>query len=134
MMLCIRRRGIIGFILGLVFMLSGCATIMHGDSQYVNIDTDPKDASIQIQGQGGRFTAPARILLKRGYPMQEYQILVEKEGYKPGYAKITQKLSAWLWGDIIWGIIPGIAIDMITGAAFDLKPAEITVELEESIK
>lgn len=105
---------------------------MHGDSQYVEINSQLSGASAYIEGN--YFITPAKVLLKRGYPMHEYQILVQKEGYKPGYAKIYQKLSGWLWADIIWGIIPGITIDAITGAAFDLVPKQITVNLEGSTK
>lgn len=115
-----------------IFFLSGCATIMHGDSQYVEINSVPSGATAHIEGN--YFITPAKILLKRGYSLHEYQILVQKEGFKPGYAKISQKLSSWLWGDIIWGIIPGITVDAITGAAFDLTPKQITVNLEESAK
>jgi len=117
--------------LGLCF-LSSCATIMHGDSQYVEVNSTPSGATAYIEGNS--FLTPARILLKRGYPAHEYQILVQKEGFKPAYAKIEQNLSAWLWGDIIWGIIPGIVVDTITGAAFELYPDKISVQLEESAK
>lgn len=105
---------------------------MHGDSQYIKINSVPNGATAYIEGN--YFITPAKVLLKRGYPMHEYQIVVQKEGFKPGYAKIEQKLSGWLWGDIIWGIIPGIAVDAITGAAFDLYPEQITVNLEGSVK
>ena len=115
-----------------IFFLSGCATIMHGDSQYVQIKSVPSGATAYIEGN--YFITPAKVLLKRGLPTHEYQVLVEKEGYKPGYGKIGQKLSGWLWGDIIWGIIPGITVDAITGAAFDLEPTQITITLEERAK
>ena len=107
---------------------------MHGDSQEIQINTVPQGASVHIQGEGITAVAPTKLILKRGYPMKEYSILVQKEGYKPGYATIKQKPSAWLWGDIIWAIIPGVAVDMITGGAFDLTPEKITVQLEESAK
>lgn len=105
---------------------------MHGDSQYVEINSVPAGATAYVGGN--YFITPAKVLLKRGYPAQEYQILFQKEGFKPGYAKIGQKLSGWLWGDIIWGIIPGITVDAITGGAFDLYPQQISVNLQESAK
>jgi len=113
-------------------MLAGCATIVHGNSQYVEIDSQPQGATAYVGGN--YFITPAKVLLKRGYPMQDQQVLVQKEGYKPGYATISQSLSGWLWGDIIWGILPGLAVDAITGAAFNLHPAKIVVQLEPSAK
>ncbi|MFC1804769.1 PEGA domain-containing protein [Candidatus Omnitrophota bacterium] len=113
-----------------VLLLSGCATIMHGDSQYVEIDSYPQGATAYIDGT--YHVTPAKVLLKRGHPMKDYTILLEKEGYKPGYAKVEQKLSAWLWGDIVWAIVPGVAVDLLTGGAFKLRPQRVTVELEES--
>lgn len=115
-----------------IFSLTGCATFIHGDSQYVEIDSVPQGATLYIDGN--YFTTPAQVLLKRGHHIHEYQILVQKEGYKPAYAKIEQRLTGWLWGDIFWFIIPGILVDTINGAAFNLKPQEITVTLEESAK
>ena len=62
-----------------IFFISGCATIMHGDSQYVEINSVPEGASLYIDGN--YFTTPAAVLLKRGHHFHEYQLLVEKEGY-----------------------------------------------------
>lgn len=119
-------------ILVLVVFLSGCATIMNGDSQFVRINSQPEGAKVFVAGN--YFITPAEVLLKRGYPMHEYQLLFEKEGYKPGYARIEQRLSKWLWGDIIYAVIPGVAVDFITGGAFKLYPKEISVKLEPSVK
>ena len=119
------------FVLSLL-LCSGCATIMHGTYQYVEIKSQPAAATAFVNGEA--VITPAKVLLKRGFPTQEYQVLLEKDGYKPGYAKINQKLSGWLWGDIIWGILPGIAVDALSGAAFDLYPKQVMVNLEESAK
>jgi hypothetical protein len=128
------ETGLLKIITALACLLSigGCATIMHGDSQEVEISSIPAGAVAYIEGNS--FITPARVRLKRGYPLQEQQILFQKEGFKPAYAKIEQKLSGWLWGDIIWGILPGLAVDAITGAAFDLHPTQITAILETSAK
>lgn len=115
-----------------LLLFSGCATIIHGDSQYVNIDSSPQGATVFIEGNS--FITPAKVLLKRGYPLKEYQLMLQKAGYKPGYAKIEQRSSGWLWLNILNGIIPGITVDFITGAAFDLVPSEVRVILEESVK
>ena len=115
-----------------VLLLSGCATIMHGDSQYIVINSQPSEARIRVAGKS--YITPTRVLFKRGLPIQEYQILAEKEGSRPATAKINRRYSSWLWGDILWGVIPGIAIDTLTGAAFDLYPDQLTVNLQESAK
>lgn len=120
------------FALFCLFLLNGCATIVHGDSQYIEVDSKPAGASAYINGS--YFITPAKVLLKRGYPTYEYQVLVQKEGYKPGYARITQRLSGWLWGDIFWGILPGLVVDSLTGGGFNLIPARIEVVLEPSAK
>lgn len=119
-------------LLGLTFFLSGCATFIHGDSQYISINSNPAGASVYIEG--ATFITPAKVLLKRGYPMKDFQLLFQKEGYKPGYAKIEQKSSGWLWLNVLNGMIPGATVDFITGGAFNLYPTEIVVTLEESAK
>jgi hypothetical protein len=115
-----------------LFFLSGCATIMHGDSQYIEINSEPQAATAYVDGN--YFTTPATVLLKRGHHIHKYQIRVQKEGYKPAYATVELRLSKWLWGDIIWLVVPGVLVDAITGAAFNLYPSQITVRLEESAK
>lgn len=105
---------------------------MHGDSQYVVINSQPPGATIQVAGR--HFITPTRVLLKRGLPKDARQVIVEKEGFKPVYAEFNRKYSPWLWGDIMWGIIPGIAVDTLTGGAFDLYPQQLVVQLQESAK
>lgn len=113
-------------------LCGGCATIVHGNSQYVQIDSIPPGAQAFVDGV--YITTPGKVLLKRGYPTQEHQIVVQKEGYKPAYATISQTLSGWLWGDLFWGILPGITVDIVTGAAFNLYPSKVTITLEPSAK
>lgn len=119
-------------LLGYVLFLSGCATLVNSGSQYVNINSDPKGASVYIEGK--TYITPTKVFLKRGLPMKEYQLLFEKQGYKPAYAKIEQTISGWVWLNILNGLIPGMTIDFITGGAFNLIPVDITVTLEKSAK
>lgn len=115
-----------------VCLLSGCATIINSDSQYVSINSQPPGASVYLEGN--YFITPAKVLLKRGHPMKDLQLIFQKEGYKPAYANIEQRPSGWLWLNIFNGVIPGVTIDFITGGAFNLTPSEISVKLEEAAK
>ncbi len=101
---------------------------MHGDSQYVNIYTCPVGATIKMGSN--KFQGPAKILIKRGMPIEEYAIVVESPGYKTVYTTIRQKPSGWLWGNVIFGIIPGLAVDYITGGAYDLEPEPLIISME----
>jgi len=112
-----------------VCFLNGCATIIRGDSQYLDIHTCPVGATVKMGNN--IFTSPARVLLKKGLPASEYSFIVKAKGYKDGYATIRQKLSPFLWGNIIFGLFPGLLVDFITGAAYDLYPNPVIVSLQD---
>lgn len=103
----------------------GCATIIHGSSQDVNISSSPDEAEVWIDG-ARMGTTPTKVNLKR---KSDYLVTVKKEGYKEATVKIEGSTSAWIIGNVIFGGIIGCGIDFITGGAYDLKPERVDINM-----
>lgn len=116
-------------ILLLATMFSGCASIMHGGGdQVVGIATNPVGATIIIEGQ--RYTSPAKVNLKRN---QNYIGTVEMDGYETASFTVTKKISGWVWGNIVFGGLVGLVIDLAIGGAHNLNPDNVTVDLKRKM-
>ena len=116
-------------VLALVFFGIGCATVGHGVRQNVSINSDPSGATVKVNGYQG--TTPSTMSLKRN---KSYTVRVEKEGYTEGVANIDKKLSPWFWGNCLLGGLPGMIVDAIDGAMWDLHPESVNVTLQPTRK
>lgn len=104
-----------------VLMFSSCATIISGSFQNVEITSEPSSAKVYInEVEIGK--TPILKSLKRN---QEYNLLLELDGYESYETKLVKKFNAWYFGNIAFGGLIGVIIDPITGAIYKLKPEEI---------
>lgn len=103
----------------------GCASIIHGTTQDVQISSSPNEAEIWID-TAKVGTTPTKVELKR---KGEYLVTIKKAGYKESTIKIEHQASAWIIGNIIFGGIIGCGIDFLTGGAYDLSSDTLDVSL-----
>lgn len=108
-----------------VRLATGCATIIHGSAQDIDIASSPDDAEVWVDGARIGKT-PTRLNLKRG---DAHVISIKKEGFKESSVKIDKQVSSWIIGNIIFGGLIGCGIDFISGGAYDLKPERVDVNL-----
>jgi len=108
-----------------VHMCVGCATIMHGTYQEIQVMSSPDEAEVWIDGANYAKT-PARINLSR---KDKYVLTIKKEGYKDATVKVDRKSSAWIIGNVIFGGIVGCVIDNISGGAYELSPEILSINL-----
>ena len=109
----------------IVYMSVGCASIINGTTQDIQISTNPDNAEIWIDGANYGKT-PSRVTLKR---KSSYLISLKKEGHKETSVKIEGKVSSWIIGNIIFGGIIGCGIDFISGGAYELYPELLSINL-----
>ncbi|MGA2764557.1 MAG: hypothetical protein ABSG17_14455 [Spirochaetia bacterium] len=50
-------------------------------------------------------------------------------GYKTQTVNITQGVTGWFWGNLCFGGVIGMVIDLVTGGMWDLHPTEIDAKL-----
>ncbi len=109
-------------------MITACATVMQGKRQDFSIASTPPGARVMVDG-GEVGTTPFVAALRR---KDKHLIRVELEGYQPFELSVARKTSGWVWGNLLLGGIPGLAIDAITGSMYKLKPEQVQATLTQS--
>jgi len=74
-----------------------------------------------------RGVTPVIADLKR---KDNHLIRVTLEGYQPFEMALTRSVSGWVWGNLVFGGIPGLAIDAITGGLYKLSPEQVMAQLQ----
>lgn len=120
------KNSLINLLAGLLILgLNACSTVMHSTTQEVEFVSDPPNARISIDGM--KFgTSPQKVNLERG---ANHVVIFELEGYAIYETQVTKKISLWFWGNALNGFIPGMTIDMFTGAMYNLLPEKMEVQL-----
>lgn len=113
-----------------VFLLitQSCGSIIHGTTQQIGISSNPSNASVTINGQSYGNT-PMLIDLKR---KDSHMVKIDLDGYHPYETNITRSTSGWVWGNILFGGLIGLAVDASTGGMYKLTPEQINSELRSS--
>jgi uncharacterized protein YceK len=119
------RWWVLGFCL---VLLSGCAYVVNGKTQKVGISSTPSAATVWINNDS--HITPAIISLDRN---SQYTLIFRQNGYTPASATLNRNLSPWLFGNLFLvpplGTIVGLAIDVHTGALWNLSPEQVNVVL-----
>jgi hypothetical protein len=124
-------RSLVRFLLtamGGGLLVAACATIMQGTSQEVSIASSPTGARLFLDGVDAGKT-PLAASLKR---KDKHTIRIEMEGYQPFEMALGRGTSGWVWGNIVFGGLPGLAVDAITGGMYKLQPEQVQATLSQA--
>lgn len=117
-------------LVGIVLIMSSCATIIKGTSQDISISSNPSAATVLVKTTGGievfNGKTPASVKLPK---KKEYVATISLEGYREINVQITQKFEAWALGNLVCGGVIGIVVDAVNGAMWKLDPDQIMVTL-----
>ena len=114
-----------------LFMTTSCASIFTKKTQEVNfkgvpgttiVDKDKNKLITEIGSNGfgvGRFSKQ----------LKKKTIEARKDGYTTREYVMGTKIQPWFWGNIIFGGIPGMAIDAATGKMMKFSDKIIAVTL-----
>ncbi|WP_103027705.1 PEGA domain-containing protein [Salinibacter altiplanensis] len=106
--------------------LGGCATLIHGSSQEVTVESAPSEAQVEVDGRPVGET-PTTAILERD---REYAISIYQEGYEPYHTTLRPGRSLWATVNVLNFFIPGLLIDASTGALHALDPGTVAPELQ----
>ncbi len=120
------RRLLLLVFLACLPLATGCATVIHGTTQEVPVNSDPAGATVTVAGQPNEYATPCSIELKR---KNDHLLTVSKEGYETQNVELRSVISAAWAGNIIAGGIIGLGVDAATGASCCLIPEMVTVKL-----
>jgi hypothetical protein len=106
-------------------VFGGCASLMSGPSQHVDLSPSPPDARLYVDGQA---TAAGRVQLERA---RSHSIRVERDGFEARSENIETGMNPWVFGNLILGplFFVGIFVDAVSGAISRLSPDEMRLEL-----
>jgi hypothetical protein len=105
--------------------LTACASIMHGTSQDVGISSTPTSAFVTVDNAAkGQTPFVAKLSRK-----DNHVIHITADGYAPADLTLTHSTSGWVWGNLLFGGIIGLAVDAITGGLYKLTPEQLNATL-----
>lgn len=114
-----------GAMLGILLLAGGCASVTHGTTQAVKVDTvtasgEPvPDAECQLTNDKGS------ALVRSGQATQvrrsgaNLMIQCTADGQAPAHGQATSRVNAGMVGNIVVGGLIGAAIDSGTGAGYN---------------
>jgi len=101
--------------------IAGCATIMHGTSQDIGFQSTPTNARVTVDGMPHGNTPVVAKLSRK----DNHIVKMELDGYQPFEATITRGTSGWVWGNIVFGGLIGLAVDAMSGGLYKLTPEQV---------
>jgi PEGA domain len=105
--------------------LGACASIIHGTHQDVGITSAPTGATVTIDNlRSGNTPVIAKLTRK-----ENHIVRIEMAGYQPLDLTLTHSVSGWVWGNVAFGGLIGLAVDAIDGGMYKLSPEQLTASL-----
>jgi hypothetical protein len=108
-----------------VFGLGACASIMHGTRQDVGITSAPSGATVTIDNIPSGITPVIAHVARNS----NHIVRVEMPGYQPFDLTLTHSVSGWVWGNVAFGGLIGLAVDAISGGMYKLSPEQLAASL-----
>lgn len=104
---------------------------MHGDTQQVGISSTPSGVGCYINSDK-YVTTPAFVSLDRS---GIYTVVCDQQGYEKSSVTLSRNLSMWIVGDLFLlpplGTIITAAVDVSSGAAWKLSPADVHLDMRK---
>ena len=115
-------------------LLSSCASLFTKSNQEITFKGVPgtsivdtkKNKVIAEVGENGFGTGNVRKQLGSKH------ITAKKDGYNPQDYTLDTKIHGWFWGNLVFGGIPGMAIDAVTGKMMKYSTTLLDVTLTPS--
>jgi hypothetical protein len=115
---------------------SGFASIISGRHADVKLSSNAPNTHVVVRDKRGQevasVEAPAVVSLKRKdrfiWPGR-YTATFESQGYTPVVVPINPTINPWIAGNIVAGGVIGLAVDNVTGAAWQPKQDELYAQL-----
>jgi PEGA domain len=109
--------------------VAGCASIMHGTSQDIGFQSTPTNAKVTVDGLPMGSTPVVAKLSRK----DNHIVKMNLDGYQPFEATLTRSTSGWVWGNVVFGGLIGLAVDAMTGGLYNLNPNQISGQLAQGV-
>lgn len=115
----------VSLLASVVMLLTGCCTIMHGTRQSIGIASNPSHASIWVDSN---YMGQTPLIVEMSRKNNHF-VRIELEGYQPYEATFSKQVSEWVFGNVVFGGVIGLAVDAISGGLYKLTPDQVQAEL-----
>jgi PEGA domain/PDZ domain len=107
-------------------LIYGCATILKGGIDQVDVSSEPNGAKVYINGHMlGRTPVTLKLAAQK-----TYYIEFEKDGYERRTYVLTSSVGAgWIVLDVLFGLVP-VVVDAATGNWYEFDENNAGVYLE----
>jgi len=119
------NRRSIAVALLLAFAATGCATIVASGPDMVPVSSTPSGATVYVDNVPVGVT-PTTVSLDRG---GHGQIRIELDGYEPITVSQDKVFNGWFVGNLAFGGIIGIIVDVATDNVTKHTDAPVMVQL-----
>ena len=102
----------------------GCATIVQGPKEDIKFTSIPSGALVKAGDR--QIITPGEIGFKRNADHKE---TVEKEGFPARETTLESTGSWWLLGNLAFGGIIGLIVDLATGSGYKLSPSNVEMDM-----
>ena len=111
-------------------MLTSCATIIKGSKQEFQITSNPSQATVYVNESSiGKTPITTKLARKE----KNTKIKLTLEGYKDVEIPLKREGNGWVWGNIVFGGLIGLIVDLSDGAMYKLTPEQINAELAKNV-
>lgn len=102
---------------------------MHGSKQAVGIGSTPTGAEVSVDNTPLGKTPVVATLSRKDHHI----VKIDLAGYQPFETAITRSVSGWVWGNIVFGGIIGLAVDAISGGLYKLTPEQLQATMAQNV-
>lgn len=108
----------------LMILVSGCATIINGNSETITFDSSPSGANVYIDGALVGKT-PVSVTLKKN---KKDTVMFKLDGHRTVTRELNKSFDAVALLNIFWDLS---TTDFITGAAMEYDPKNYYIEMHK---
>src|SRR4051812_32400914 len=127
-----RRAAPFGVLLLALLASARCATVAHGTTQPILVESDPSGAVISLKCDKDSIpnlgSTPTTIQVSR--KSKSCAIGIQKDGYVPANVLLHRTVSGAYAGNLVLGGAVGLVADAADGAMYKQEPTMIQVKLE----
>src|SRR5262249_48649979 len=110
-------------------LLASCATLVQGSTQMGQVSSTPSGARVLVLPENAILITPGKIDLARN---QVHTLVFMLPCYQPATGYLDRVDSKTVLLDAFAGAIPGLVVDFSTGAAYELTPDPLHVNLKRA--
>jgi len=110
-----------------IYLFNSCASILSGSRQKIDVSSTPSGAKVYVNGKDQQRITPVTIKVPR---KKSVEYTFQKQGYEDGNVTEKGSVNPAVIGNLLLGGIPGILVDLGTGAWYKYNDSYVSCVLK----